>query len=552
MHYEIPQTSNEAMQFDLVPGETLYITGANGSGKSALLLELLSQSGGSDTRWLSARRQVHLSAVAGSSGIMNYVHLDYRRDSNDRQNIFENKLIREFMTDGRWQEQEAEDRLTKPLFELVTRENERARTIANSLDSVDRETENEIPTPPASPIRLVNDVLSKAGLMITLKIGPDGKLLSVNREGVSYDLAQASDGERGAVIAAATVVTAPEGAVILIDEPDRHLHRSVLVPFMSALTDSRNDCAFIVATYETALLDTHRNARTLVVESCTWSGDNPTSWDVTEIGPGESLPEEVRAAVLGAREKIIFVEGGPDSLDYRLYSILFPNAVIRGIGGHGDVESAVRSLRQNNDHTRIEAFGIVDGDGRSEELTKADAHTGIYVLDVYCIECLYFCEEALEAVAKFKAPIVERSAEELVGEVKDSVLARLASEDTVNQMAARRAWSQIKASILGQLPSPEEIRKSSDPKLTLEVSSPFQEEVGHYRQLLCKREFGKLMARYPVHQTNALNPVHHVLKLRNRDDYADTLLYKIRQDHFLAQQLRNRMGSWAETMTTAL
>ena len=527
MHYEIPQTSKEAMQFDLVSGETLYITGANGSGKSALLLELLSQSGGSDTRWLSARRQVHLSALAGSSGIMNYVHFDYRRDSNDRQNIFENKLRREFMTDGRWQEQEAEDRLTKPLFELVTRENERARTIANRFDSAEHESENEneAPTPQSSPIRSVNDVLSKAGLKISLKIGADGKLLSVNREGVSYDLAQASDGERGAVIAAATVVTAPEGAVILIDEPDRHLHRSVLVPFMSALTDSRNDCAFIVTTYETALLDSDRNARTLVVESCTWSADNPTSWDVTEITPGESLPEEVRAAVLGARERIIFVEGGRDSLDYRLYSILFPNAVIRGIGGHGAVESAVGSLRQNNDHTRIEAVGIVDGDGRSEELAKAQAHTGIYVLDVYCIECLYFCEEALEAVAKFKAPIVERSVEELVGEVKDSVLARLASEDTMNQMAARRAWSRVKASILGQLPSPEEIRKSNNPTLRLEVSSPFQEEVAHYRQLLCKREFGELMARYPVHQTNALDPVHRVLKLHNRDDYADTLLY---------------------------
>ena len=439
MHYEIPHTSGEPIQFDLVPGETLYITGANGSGKSALLLELLAQSGGSDTRWLSARRQVHLSAVEGSSGIINYVHLDYRRDSEDRQSIFENQLNREFLTDGRWQEQEAKDRLTKPLFELVTRENERARTIAYSFDDADRETENEIPTLPSSPIRSVNDVLSETGLKTSVKIGADGKLLAANQEGVSYDIAQASDGERGAVIAAATVVTAPEGSVILIDEPDRHLHRSVLVPFMRALTDSRNDCTFIVATYEPALLDSDQNARTLVVESCTWSDDTPSSWDVTEIASGQSLPEEVRAAILGAREKIIFVEGGRESLDYRLYSILFPNAVIRGIGGYGDVENAVRWLRQNNDHTRIEAVGIVDGDGRSLELTTANAHTGIHVLDVYCIECLYYCEEALEAVANFTSPIIERNAEELVREVKELVLARLASEDIPEQMAARRA-----------------------------------------------------------------------------------------------------------------
>ena len=322
---------------------------------------------------------------------------------------------------------------------------------------------------------------------------------------------------------------------------------------MNALANSRNDCSFIVSTYETALPDSNRNARTLVVKSCTWSDDKPPSWDIDEIKPGKSLPEEVRAAVLGARETIIFVEGARDSLDSRLYSILFPRAVIRGIGGYGDVENAVISLGKNSEHTRIEAVGIVDGDGRPQKSATTNAHPGIYVLDMYCIECLYYCEEALAAVAKFKSPIIERSIEELVREVKDSVLARLASGDTPEWMAARRVWNQVRANILRQLPSPEDIRsKSSDPTLTLEVSSPLQAEVEHCRQLLCNKDFGELIARYPVHQTNALDPVHRVLRLVNRDDYADTLLHMVRHDFSLALQLRNRIGSWAETMATAI
>ena len=188
MHYEIPLTSNNSFQFELGPGETLYITGANGSGKSALLLELLAQSGDSATRWMSARRQVHLSAISGSSEIMNYVHLDYRRDNEDRQSIFENKLVPQFLTEGRWIEQEAEDRLTKPLYELVTRENERARTIANSIDRTDEVGQEQLPTPPASPIRLVNDALRNSGLKISLSIGTDGKLLALNQGGASYDI----------------------------------------------------------------------------------------------------------------------------------------------------------------------------------------------------------------------------------------------------------------------------------------------------------------------------------------------------------------------------
>ena len=552
MHYEIPLTSDESLKIELSPGEALYITGTNGSGKSALLSELLAQSGDSATRWLSARRQVHLSSVADSSGIINFVHLDYRQDNEDRQNIFENKLMPEFLTDGRWQEQEAEDRLTKPLYELVTRENERARAIANSFDLSNQGRQVELSTSPPSPVSLVNDVLCQSGIKISLSIGADGKLLAIDQAGNSYDIAQASDGERGAVIVAATVITAPENSVILIDEPDRHLHRSVIVPFMTALADARSDCSFIISTYETALPESDRNACTLVVKTCTWSGGKPTAWDIDEIQPGISLPEEVRAAMLGTRTKIIFVEGDHGSLDYRLYSILFPKAVIKGIGGHGDVEDAVRALRQNNEHTRIEAAGIVDGDGRPEHVAKANGQTGIFILKAFCIECLYYCEEALVAVAEFKSAIIGRSTEELVSEVKDSILTRLASEDIPEQMAARRTWRQIKASILRQLPSPEEIRNSNNSSLKLEAASSFQTEAVHCRQLLESKDFEKVIERYPVHQTNALDSVHHTLRLVNRDDYADTLLHIVRSDPSLARQLRNRMGSWSETVANAI
>ena len=552
MQYEIPLTPSSPLRIELGPGETLYITGANGSGKSALLLELLAQSGDSPTRWLSARRQVHLSALAGSSGIMNYVNLDYRRDDEDRQNIFENKLVPQFLTEGRWQEQEAEDRLTKPLYELVTRENARARTIADSIDRVNGKADNEFPTPPPSPLHSINRVLSQSGLKVSLSMGNDGKLLAINQEGISYDIAQASDGERGAVVAAATVITAPENSVILIDEPDRHLHRSVIAPFMAALADLRKDCSFIIATYETALPDSDRNARVLVVKSSTWSDGKPSAWDIDEIQPGESLPEEVRSAILGSRSRIIFVEGNEGSLDYRLYSALFPNAVIKGIGGYGDVEGAVRSLRQNVEHTRIEAVGIIDGDGRPEESWAANGHAGIHVLRVFCVECLYYCEDSLAAVARFRSPVLRRDPEELVSELKDSVLDRLASGDVPEQLAARRAWSQVRANLSAQLPTPEEIRKSNNSTLKLEVSSPFLEEAAHYRQLLDRKDLGELIARYPVHQSQALDPVQRVLRLINRADYADTVLHMVRSDPDLANQLRNRMGRWAEDIAASI
>ena len=58
---------------------------------------------------------------------------------------------------------------------------------------------------------------------------------------------------RNAAIIAATVLTVEPETVLLIDEPERHLHRSIIEPFLSALFDRRQDCAFIVSTHEIAL-----------------------------------------------------------------------------------------------------------------------------------------------------------------------------------------------------------------------------------------------------------------------------------------------------------
>ena len=56
------------------------------------------------------------------------------------------------------------------------------------------------------------------------------------------------------MIIAAHVITADPGIVFLIDEPERHLHRSIIQPFLSALFNLRkDDCAFVIATHEIAL-----------------------------------------------------------------------------------------------------------------------------------------------------------------------------------------------------------------------------------------------------------------------------------------------------------
>ena len=69
----------------------------------------------------------------------------------------------------------------------------------------------------------------------------------------SFGIEQMSDGERNAMIMASQVITAERGCVLLIDEPERHFHRAIIVPFLKALFKHREDCVFIISTHEVAL-----------------------------------------------------------------------------------------------------------------------------------------------------------------------------------------------------------------------------------------------------------------------------------------------------------
>ena len=119
--------------------------------------------------------------------------------------------------------------------------------------------------------------------------------------GGKFSIEKMSDGERSAVIMAAEVITAKPSTVFLIDEPERHLHRAIIMPFLSALFKQREDCAFVVSTHEITLPIDSPDARVLMVRSCTWNGTAARAWDVEVLEPNTELPEELKLAILAAR-----------------------------------------------------------------------------------------------------------------------------------------------------------------------------------------------------------------------------------------------------------
>ena len=388
-----------------------------------------------------------------------------------------------------------------------------------------------------------------ANLAVTIE-NSEGENLFARRKDAEgqYDIAQMSDGERNAVILAANVLTVNPGTVLLIDEPERHLHRSIIEPLLSALFTRRKDCAFIVSTHEIALPMAKPEATVLVVRSCQWAGDSANAWDAKLIGKDANLPEDVKRAILGSRKRILFVEGQPQSLDVQLYSTLFPDISVVPVGGCDDVIKAVEGMRNSSGLHDVEAFGLVDGDNRNSTDVSRLTEKGIYSLNVYSVESICYCSDAMNAVAQRQAESLGRLADQMVENAKSKALDELGKGDLAERMAARRCERKVQEELQSQMPDWKSIASNPNHTINLTTGNWHQKELSYFQQLLADKDLEKIIARYPVRESGILGSMVETFEL-NRKNYQDTLIARVRTDADLAEKLRQLIQPLADALT---
>jgi len=535
MNWNIPQISGQSLQMSLEDKDRLFIVGANGSGKSALIQLLVSSNRGKQIRRISAHRQTWF--YSGS--------IDLTPQS--RKQFDQSMTQQEVQYESRWRDDYAQQRQSAVLFDLVAKENTRARRITRYVDSGHTEEAKRISDGSPAPFDELNELLGIGTLAITLENANDEEILARHRDGdAPFSIAQMSDGERNAAIIAATVLTIEPGTVLLIDEPERHLHRSIIEPFLSALFERRKDCAFVISTHEMALPVANPEARVLMVRSCKWRGDIATAWDVELLESNAEIPEDLKRAILGSRKRILFVEGDSNSLDLPLYHALFPGVSVVPKGSCIDVQKAVSGLRGSQELHHVEAFGLIDRDDRDEERVKQLVEGGVFSLDVYSIESLYYCSDAIAAVARRQAESLGRNAYEMIKSAIEKALDVLNEDGLAERMAVRRCERRVRDAILQQIPDWKCIK--AKPKFDISVDSPYQDELDRFNELVNEKSLDDLVARYPLRESRAFDAIAETLELNSRKTYEQTLVSRVWDDEDLAQSLKQRIGPLSKVL----
>ena len=169
------------------------------------------------------------------------------------------------------------------LYDLDNKYNTINESIADEVRKHDMTRAKETAHELRSPFDQINELLDRGRLNIKLERAEDRSIIAKHSQGQSFDIPKMSDGERSAMIIAAHVITAEPETVFLIDEPEKHLHRSISQPFLSALFNLRKDCAFIISIHDIDLAIANPEARVLILRSCQWQGDQCVAWDAEVI-----------------------------------------------------------------------------------------------------------------------------------------------------------------------------------------------------------------------------------------------------------------------------
>ncbi len=350
----------------------VVILGPNGSGKTQLAQKI---AGSNQVSAVSAQRRTWVDDS-----------LPVRPEQELRNNV-RSRIDR--WRQSSWQPTEEINYILATLIQdhtnLLTQKNEEAINSGEPLDPV-KDTK----------LILLQGLWNRLFPKRKLEIGgffPKVKRLDASKEAPPYQLRQMSDGERTALYMAARVLTA-EHPIILVDEPELHMHSRLAVQFWDEAEKLRQDCRFVYITHDLNFTLSRQKATLIVARS------NDSAEKLAAV---DQLPSSIAAEVLGAAtlpfhaKRIFLYEGEPGKgFASEFFSAWFDDEETFSIpcGNRDSVCAAVSGLKAVG-IVSAKVIGLVDRDFYPDSILS-EVTNGVTVLQLHEIESV-LCDQAVVA-----------------------------------------------------------------------------------------------------------------------------------------------------------
>ena len=224
----------------------------------------------------------------------------------------------------------------------------------------------------------------------------DGKVIVRKAGQEYYHGKEMSDGERVTLYLIGQCLCAPNNSIIIIDEPELHLHKSLMGRLWNKIEEVCPNKLLVFITHDLDFAASRKEAKKLWIKS--YDGHDKWTWE--EVPEIEDIPENLVIEIVGNRKNIIFCEGEKSSYDSILYQAAFPDYHIVPRGGCEKVIESTKAVRENPSLHHLQAFGIIDIDYKIPEEINALQNAGIYTINVAEVENLFCIEPLLRIVAE--------------------------------------------------------------------------------------------------------------------------------------------------------
>ncbi len=370
-----------------VEGKTsVVLIGANGSGKTRMSVWIEKNNESFTVHRISAQKSLNMPTTTRPSD------LDTSMANLLRGNVDKSNLAGKYYY--RWKMQPEThllDDFSQLMEVLVTEEYEKSlqyrkehKSGNNNFDSI---------TYLESLKRIWEDVITNKVLNITAgKIEVSNK----NSPNETFNGSDMSDGEREVFYFIGEVLCVPENTVIIIDEPENHLHKAILIRLWNAIEVARPDCMFIYITHDLDFAVSRNNSQII------WIKDMPHQnvWDYELLTSSHFPIDELSLEIRGSRQDVLLIEGKEKSIDKRLYPLVFTNYNVISVESCERVISCTKAFNQLNEMHYCKIRGIIDRDRRSDtEIVKLN-QCGVFCPEVAEVENLFLLPEVVKIVAE--------------------------------------------------------------------------------------------------------------------------------------------------------
>ena len=361
------------------------------------------------------------------------------------------------------------------------------------------------------------------------------ELTSTSRDGDSYTAERMSDGEKIVFYLIGAILCAKPNAILIIEEPEVLLHDSIKNTLWNEIESCRPDCTYIYLTHDIAFATARSEGKRIWVRS--YEADEQC-WDYEIIESNESYPEEVYLELLGSRKPILFIEGNDsNSIDSRLYPYIFPDYLVKPMGGCQKVIETTKAFGQLKDFHTLESKGIVDRDRRTQGEIDYLREQNIFVPDVAEVENLLMIESVIKTVAKR----LMKNPEDVFLQIKENVI-RLFEKDLESQIilhAKHRVRKKLEATTDRKIGSVEELAAHIEMiEHNINVYELYNDIKPDFRLFISTSNYQEILRVYNQKGMLPQSRLCPILGINNKENYLNLILSILKENMEDAELIR--------------